>query len=559
VVAALVVYLPALGNGFIWDDPLVLQQLRAIRAPQDLFALPAIIPKYYFRPVVFASYLFDRWIGGEAPFWFHASVIATHAFNTLLVFLLASRLFPANLLTASGGALLFAVLPTHVESVAWMAGRSDVIVCTFIIATVLLMDRRTVPWTAWAGGFTALLAFLSKEMALALAALVPGLDLLATRRLFWRRYAPLLIAIVTYFLLRQQALGTFVGGQPVEVPVGVLAADLLRALGYYVVQALLPVHLSAYVPAVPSSVLYLAFGAGGLTAALAAVLVSFGKPGWGPAYLAAWFFITLAPSLTVIIRRSASAVVADRYLYVPTVASCILVAWAIVRVAERRRLTPRAAILSLAGLTLLCSLQVIRYNHVWRDNLSFWTDVVAKAPGYTMPQRELAAALVERGRLSEAEPLLQAALAGTSDREGLAMTYNNLGNLYRRMERYDDAVEALQRGINTAPHPMLYHNLGMALMKRIELADRRGDRAAVVRDMRETQKAFTTAIQLAGDPAGRLAFAEWNPAKSHALLGQVLFSLGDRAGAREHLEMSLRLEPAGPSADATRQYLKRLQ
>src|SRR5262249_51506721 len=151
VVAAVLVYLPALRNGFVRDDPLVLQQLRAIRAWGDLVVLPPEVPRYYYRPLIFVSYLIDRGLGGETPFWFHLSVIAFHALNCLLVFRLAAHLFPHDLAVAATSAVLFAVFPTHVESVAWMAGRSDVIVCTLLLLTVLLALRREAMWSAWLG------------------------------------------------------------------------------------------------------------------------------------------------------------------------------------------------------------------------------------------------------------------------------------------------------------------------------------------------------------------------------------------------------------------------
>ena len=66
VIASIAIYLPALSNGFVWDDPLVLQQLRAIRSAGDLVVLPPVIPRYYFRPFIFVSYLFDRTLG-EKP------------------------------------------------------------------------------------------------------------------------------------------------------------------------------------------------------------------------------------------------------------------------------------------------------------------------------------------------------------------------------------------------------------------------------------------------------------------------------------------------------------
>ncbi len=556
LLAALLVYLPALHNGFIWDDPLILEQLRAIGSIGDLLRPPPIIPHFYFRPLIFATYLFDRFLGGETPFWFHASVVAFHVLNTLLVFLLARRLFPNSLSIAAGGALLFAVVPTHVESVAWMAGRSDVVVCTFILLTMLLCTWRR-PWSPWLGGATFLLALLSKEMAIASLIAVPALDFLSSRRLEWTRYLPLVLATGIYFALRQRALGAFVGGVPSPSSPGQLVADVLRALGFYAVQTVAPLRLCAYIPDVPSA-------AGYVVAGLALLLLGVGLAvfgwwhNWQTAFLTLWFFAMLSPSLTVIIRRSASAVVADRYLYVPSVGACVLLAWALVRLGDRLHLTRGWVLAAIAALSAACAAQVLSYGRVWTDDLSFWSDVAAKVPDYTLPHRELASALLVRGRLPEAEHELQQGLLGKSGPEDRAMTYNNLGNLYRRLKRYDEAQGAFDAALKIAPHPTLYHNLGMTLMAQVELESKQGDQAAVQRDIVRARDAFERALSLGSAPGATQTFLAWDGAKTHALLGQVLYSMGDHAGAREHLETSLRLQPTGPTADVTRRFLQQM-
>lgn len=558
VFSALLVYARSLHGGFIWDDPLVLEQLRAIQSWRDLFVPPAIIAKFYFRPVIFLSYLFDRSLGGENPFWFHFSVVALHAINVLLVWRLACRLFPRDWLIPAAGALLFAVFPTHVESVAWMAGRSDVVVCTFVLLTALLyLEDQT--WKAWLGGVTFLLALLSKEMALAAVGLVPLLDALRTGRLRWQRYLPLAAATLLYFALRQQALGTFVGGMPTGASPPQIAAELIRATGFYVLQAVAPVRLCAYIPSVPAHVGYFALGllALALSAALAAANWSPGR--WPVTFLVAWFFATLAPSFAVIIRRSASAPVADRYLYVPTVASCLLLAWLLVRLAQRRHLATQWIVIVVLGLSAVLGFHAARYAQVWADDLSFWTDIAAKASSNALPHREFAAALVRRNRLDEAEKELRQALAARGSAEELAMAYNDLGNVYRRRGRYLEAEQAFEAGIQIRPHPMLYHNLGMALMAHLEEEQRQGDEAAIARDIVRARTAFENALQLGARGAGPAGFPQWEPAKTHALLGQVLFSLGDRTGARQHVEASLRLQPSGPIADLNRRYMRRLE
>jgi tetratricopeptide (TPR) repeat protein len=550
--------LPALRNGFIWDDPLVLQQLRAIRAWGDLVFMPTQIPRSYYRPLIFVSYLIDRALGGETPFWFHLSVIGFHALNCLLVFQLAAHCFREDQVIAVASALLFAVFPTHVESVAWMAGRSDVIVCTFLLLTVLLSIRRDATWTAWMSGVTFFLALLSKEMAITGLLVVPALDWLSTRRLYWPRYAPLFLASIVYFALRQHSVGALVGGAPVPATPAELAPDLLRAVGFYLVQSVAPMRLCAFIPTVPDAAIYLAAGVLSPLATVALLYRAWPRARWPIAFLLLWFAFTLAPSLTVIVRRSASAPVAERYLYVPSVASCMLVAWAIVSVARRQGLSMRWTLSFVAALAAVLGTGTAMYARVWADNFTFWSDVAAKVPQSALAQRELASAQRDRGQLDDAERTLKQALALPSDADGRVMAYGNLGSIYRRQGRLTEAVEAFESDLRITPHPVLYHNLGMTLMEKAEQDQRQGDTATVLNDVRQARSALETALTFQDVPGGQIFLQDWNPAKTHALLGQILNSLGDRAGAREHLQTALRLEPTGPVADTTRRYLAQI-
>ena len=556
VLAAVAVYLPALRNGFVWDDPLVLGQLRAFESVGDLIVLPPSVPRFYYRPFIFLTYLIDRAIAGETPVWFHVSVIAWHALATFLVYLVGRQLFPRDWMIAAGGALLFAVAPVHVESVAWMAGRSDVIVGALLLAAVLVYRDRRQLWTAWLAGGVYLLAALSKEMAVCVVVLVPLLDLLETRRLHWGRYVPLLAATVAYFALRAASVGAVVGGLAPAAGQGALVLDVVRALGFYSVRALVPVGLCGYIPEVPDAPLYLVAGLTVPVLAIAGVAQAWRRGAWAPAFLVGWFFLTLAPSLMVILRRSASAVVADRYLYVPTVAVYLLLAWALVRLAERRRVALSWQGVAFAALAAVFAAQTVPYTRVWRDNLSFWSDVAAKVPGDAMPHRELGSALLSHGDLANAERAFLRALEGKSDADGRLMTYSNLGNLYRRQQRFDEAQQAFEAARQFGAHPALLHNLGMTLMVKIERDQ--SDPAAVQRDLVKARDAFREALALGNRPGALGSYLEWDPAKTHALLGQVLFAMGDRAGARTHLEAALRLQPSGGIADICRQYLRQL-
>src|SRR6185369_2386515 len=86
------VYAPAARNGFVWDDPLVFQQLDHFHSIGDLLVPPAAVPRFYYRPLIFLTFILERTLGGPQPWLFHATVIVWHVVATFLVFLLGLRL-----------------------------------------------------------------------------------------------------------------------------------------------------------------------------------------------------------------------------------------------------------------------------------------------------------------------------------------------------------------------------------------------------------------------------------------------------------------------------------
>lgn len=544
---AVVAHYRVFGFGFIWDDPIVFEQLRSMESWRDVLFPPPIVPKFYYRPLIFATFLVDRGLGGGSPFWFHATVIFAHAIASGLVLLVAFRLLgPDRVAEAWLAAALFAVHPVHVESVAWIAGRSDVIATVLVLITLLFAVRTGRAWTAWAAGGVFLLALLAKEVAAAALVLVVSRDVLLERRAYWGRYLPLVIALSLYFLLRRWALGTFAGGYPTGSDGLDLLRDLLAATGWYAGKFVWPLDLNAYVPEVPPG------GAlpilGGLSLVAAAFVSVRGWRAGRPevALLCLWYFVTLAPSLGVAVRRSASAVLAERYLYLPSVAAVILVGFALAAL-RSRPMWWRGTCGLLAALCLAMAVQTLRRSEVWRDDLAFWSDVAKKSSAFSLPHRELADAYVRRNLLDEAEREYRQALTSKSDVEGLVMTYNNLGNLYLRRNELDAAAQTFDAGLKLHVHPYLWNGSARLAMRRAEEAQKRGDSKEVVRQVYLARDALERA--LAADPADY---------KSHALLGQVLLSLGDRAGAREHLETAVRIEPNGGIAETSRRFLERL-
>jgi tetratricopeptide (TPR) repeat protein len=120
----------------------------------------------------------------------------------------------------------------------------------------------------------------------------------------------------------------------------------------------------------------------------------------------------------------------------------------------------------------------------------------------------------------------------------------------------DEAIRSFQRAASVRPHPGIFHGLGLAWMRKAELADKAGDREATRRSVLAAREALETALAL-GERQPQAA-GGWDPGKTHVLLGQVLLSLGERQGARAHFEMGLRFEREGVVAETARRFLNQL-
>ena len=544
MLAAWLVFGAATRYDFIWDDPLVLQQIDQMRSVGDVLVPPDIVPKFYYRPVVFLTFLLDWSLGGGRAYWFHLTVVVWHALVTGLVYLLARQLLDRRFsLEAGVAALLFAVHPVHVESVAWIAGRSDVIATAFVILAVLIA-RRGSAWRGWAAGMCLLLGMLAKEVAIAGVVLIPARDWILDRKLRLPLYVPLVVSVGIYLVMRNLGLGKVDTGLPTGAGIGDSVYAVLSAIGWYVTKIPVPFRSGAYVPEVPTNLFYASAGLVVLMATVAAVVVGRLRV---VGFLLLWFVVTLAPSLLVIVRTSASAVLAERYLYLPTVGAAILVGQALAALRSASARGWRIAVALFVPIAILAAMESAERGNVWANDLTFWGDVAAQTPNHSMPRRELANAYMKRQRLDDAERELLAALALPSSTQDRVMSYNNLGNILLRRGDLDAAASAFEAGAALYPHNYVFNGLGRTAMRRAERAQERGDQAEVVRQVKAARRFLEQA--LARDPDDH---------KSHVLLGQVLLSLGDRAGARQHLETGLRLEPRGLVADTARQYLQQM-
>lgn len=204
LVAVVAVYAPSLGNGFVWDDVAHIADNPRLDSLAGVWGYAVALEGPYHRPAIFAGYAFETALWGRWAPAFHATNLLLHLLNVALVAVAARRTGVAPW-TALGGAAVFALHPLQVEAVAYISGRTDLLMTFGALAGTVVLLGRGAPLARGAvaaacGG----LAIASKESGFALAALWPWLVLrhepVGAAR--WRLLLPPLVVAGLLLMLR---------------------------------------------------------------------------------------------------------------------------------------------------------------------------------------------------------------------------------------------------------------------------------------------------------------------------------------------------------------------
>jgi tetratricopeptide (TPR) repeat protein len=451
------------------------------------------------HPITWLSHMVDCELFGLNPGAHHLVNVLFHTANVVLLLVLLLRL-TGELWPAAFIAALFAWHPLHVESVAWISERKDVLSTFFALLTLLAyvryaqrrsrvegresMAKSSVPALdprpstfdyALALIFFAL-GLMAKPMLVTLPFVMLLLDYWPLKRVTndqwqvskvmrltlekWPFFLLAAVSCIVTFLVQSQRSGDAVASLEL-IPLHYRFCNALVSYGLYLLKMFWPVGLAVFYP-LPDHLTWLLMAA--TTSAVVLVIISsfVWRAGRARAYLPVgwlWFLGTLVPVIGLV--QVGGAALADRYTYIPSIGVFIAVTFGICALADRfqfpKKATAAAAVLILATCLILTENQ-LRY---WHDSETLFAHALAVTKNNHVAHVNLGVALEQKGKLNEALAEYRAAEQLAPE---LYHTHNNLGNLLDNLGHPNNALTEYRWAVLLNPSlPSLHNGAGMVL------------------------------------------------------------------------------------------------
>jgi protein O-mannosyl-transferase len=485
VLATAAVYLPVAGHGFInFDDPDYVsanQYVQAgLRAESIRWAFTGVYSSNW-HPLTWMSHMLDCQLFGQKPAGHHLTNVVFHVVNTLLVFLLL-KLMTRAFWRSAFVAALFGLHPLHVESVAWVAERKDVLSGFFGLLCLLAYvkyagaksETRNSKSEAnpkfeirgWALYYVlAIVSFalglMSKPMLVTWPFVMLLLDFWPLNRVegeFKLRPAAwfrLVLEKVPFFalsagscivtFLAQRACGAVV--PLADTSIGTRIANAVVSYGRYLAKTFWPSKLAVFYPYEQ-----LNWDSGEFLAALAVIAVTTAAALWAwkqRPYLPVgwfWFLGVLVPVIGVV--QVGKQAFADRYMYLPHIGLFIVIAWGAADVMARLQ-WPRWTGFAVGGVVLAMATIITSHQlRYWRDTKSLFEHAIAVTSRNFVAYTVMATELVESNKLAEATEDCRLALEYSPN---YPEAHNTLGAIYVKQERFEEAIESYKKASDCDP------------------------------------------------------------------------------------------------------------
>jgi tetratricopeptide (TPR) repeat protein len=486
MILTLVVYGQTVGFGFLhFDDNVYVTDNIQVRSGLTVDSLRwafTTLEAGFWHPLTWISLMLDAQLYGSWAGGFHLTNVLLHGLATLILFITLSRV-TGECWRSAFVAGVFALHPLHVESVAWVAERKDVLSGFFwmtVMASYAWYAARPGP-----GRYGLLLTFfvlglMAKPMLVTLPFVLLLLDVWpldrvlegrdGTERGRFRRASlsmlilekiPLLFlstgfSILTYWSEHQAGALTAGASYPLEARV----INALVSYAVYLEKMLWPAGLAAFYPHPGIWPGHSVFLSGLVLAGIsgAVVLLARRRPYLGVGWL--WYLGTLVPVIGIV--QIGNIAMADRFTYLPLLGPAIMMAWGIPHLFERMGggWSRRTAWVTGTAFLVVCAIlswQQVRY---WNDTETLFLRALAVTGGNYKAHHGLGMALLEQGRFAEAEVHLRQSLGLRDDDRAR----NDLGVIQMSQGRFADAEEQFRKASVLNPSVARYwNNHGAAL------------------------------------------------------------------------------------------------
>ncbi|MFC1528398.1 tetratricopeptide repeat protein [Candidatus Latescibacterota bacterium] len=570
-------YIPAMRGGYIWDDDLHVTDnmtLRSFAGLRSIWFEFGAIPQYY--PLVHTSFWINYQAGALNPVGYHLVNVVLHAMSAVFLWVVLKQL---SIPGAWFAAAVFALHPVHVESVAWISERKNVLSAFFYLSSLLsylhfyfpgsrLFENKPASQSDTVKKnrnyyilslFLFTCALLSKTVTASLPAVILVI-------IWWKRNSirkrdvkeliPFFIAGVFFGLVTVLMEKMIVGAKGEEWSYSVIERCLIagRTLWFYAGKLFLPLRLTFIYPRwnIDPGIWWQYMFPLSALAVIGSLWMMRGRIGRGPLAGVLIFAGTLFPALGFIdVYPMRFSFVADHFQYLASIGLITLSVSGLTQFFINRGFYKKHLEYAVYG-TLLVALWLLVWNRgaVYKNSEILWRDTLVKNPTSWIALTNMGAILIDRGELDEAYALNSEAL---EHKPGFAEAHYNLGIICERREMLDEAVEHYTEALRLNPGFFkVYNSLAVVLERQSNYEEAITNYTEALRINPNFAEAHNgLAIVLARQGINEEALLHYNEAlrlkpdfaQAHNNMGVLFFKQGRLDEALTHYTEALHLKP----------------
>ncbi len=491
---SVLIYLPSVNNDFVWDD--VIKIKREYYKFKNKSFTKALIPrahsrfktKSYFRPLTSLSMYYDFKIWEHNSFGYHLTNIIINAICSVLVFFLFLLILKKFRIRARENialfsALLFTAHPMHVESVSWIAGRTDILSTMFFLAAfVTHIKSYEKSLYIILACMLFYLSLLSKEVAVAFPFSILAYEYISNKRLkkdTLVRITAYFAFLILYLFLRHRfgavivpdVNNDFVAGPGSSSSAGeglgfirniAVIKTMFLSYIFYFYKLITPFWFSSFISEYPKSGFMLVLSVLSFIVLSYVFVISYIKKSGFKAFCILWLLLVLGPSIIISVGIIATTPVAERYLYLPIAPFSLLVIFLFYKLKEYIKME-QPVLIAMILVILVFSFLTIYRQGIWQDSISFWSNA-SKNSRHVIPHINLGMAYIDNNDLDEGIKIIESSLKSnliTSD-VLKSVSYNNLGIAYLKKGEIAKAQRIFLNAVEENPgYYKSYYHLGL--------------------------------------------------------------------------------------------------